>query len=375
MPGARGRYFDGQSAMRHRVDVVFDRHANELVISGDTLADAQRWPVPRLRALADEAHGYRLTLAIHVDGNDETQRNLARLSVSEPGLIRELRQSCPQLNRRDLRRGSRRRLLQRTVLAAAAMALILFVILPRMAETLARLIPVEQEIALGKSVVTQIELALGGTKLGGLRCSGRQGQAALDRLVARLTQAQELKYQVSVLVFDHGMINAFAAPGGQIVVLRGLLDEANGPEELAGVLAHEIGHAERRDPTRHALRTAGSAGIVSLILGDFSGGTLAVFLGEWLLNAGYTREAEAEADRFALDLLNAAGIDSDGTAAFFEMIEALDAPAVNLPKYFSTHPAAGDRAARARKNSETQRGTAPTLSDSEWQALKSICHA
>ena len=375
MAAARGHYFDGQRAIRHRVDVVFDRDADELVISGDTLADAQRWPVARLRVLADEARTYRLTLAIHAEGGDEAQRDLARLSVSEPGLIRQLRRSCPQLNRRDLHRGTRRKLIRRVVLAAAAMALILFVILPRMADTLAGFIPVEQEIALGKSVVGQIEFALSGTRFGDLSCSNPQGQAALDRLMMRLTQAQELKYQVSVRVFDHEMVNAFAAPGGQVIVMRGLLEKVSASEELAGVLAHEIGHVERRDPIRHALRTVGSAGIVSLILGDLSGGTLAAFLGEWLLNARYTREAEAEADRFALELLNAAGIDSGGIAAFFEMIEALGTPGENLPEYFSTHPAAGDRASQARENSEMQRGTVPVLSGLEWQALKSICSA
>ncbi len=359
--------------MPHRVDVVFDNHNKELVISGDSLPRSQRWPVSQLRALTDEAREYRLTLTVCAEGDDEAQRDPARLSISEPGLIHELRRLCPELHRRDLRRGIKRRMVWRTALAAAALVLVLFVILPRMADTLATLIPPKREIAFGKSVVAQVERLFGGKGPGDLRCSDSQGQAALDKLVARLTQAQDLRYQINVLVFDHEMINAFAAPGGQIIVVRGLLEAIDGPEALAGVLAHEIGHAERRDPTRHALRTAGSAGLLSLILGDFSGGTLAVFLGEWLLRASYTREAEAEADRFALDLLNASGIDSGGLAAFFDLIDSLEGSDIVIPEYLSTHPKARDRAHRSRKNAETQQVTSPVLSDSEWQALKAIC--
>ncbi len=374
MSGSRGRYFDGQTAMRHRVDAVFDRRTNELVISGDTLPVSQRWPAARIRALKDEAHEYRLTITVHSAGNDEAQRDAVRLSVSDPGLISELKRSCPELHRKDFRSGFIRRIAIRSALAAAAVVVVLFVLLPRMADTLARFIPVERETAMGKSVVAQIERALGGTERNALRCFSRGGQAALETMVVRLTQAQELEYQVNVLVFDHDMINAFAAPGGQIVLLRGLLDNADGPEELAGVLAHELGHVVKRDPIRYALQTAGSAGILSLVLGDFSGGALTVLLGNWLLKASYTREAEAEADRLALEMLNSAGIDSGGLATFFTMVASSEDSGPDLPAYFSTHPAASERADLARKNSRTQRDTAPVLSDREWQALKTICN-
>ncbi len=375
MSRSKGRYFDGQSAMRHSVDVVFAKAGNELIISGDTLPVTQRWPIERLRALSDDARSYRLTVTIDAQGDDETRSEPARLSISEPDMIAELRRSCPELLRRNNRTGTTRRIAWRTSMAVVALALVLFVILPRMADTLATLIPVEQETALGKSVIAQIERALGGTEIGALHCSNRDGQVALKKLIARLTRVQEMEYQINVSVFDHEMINAFAAPGGQIVVMRGLLGEADGPEELAGVLAHEIGHVERRDPTRHALRAAGSAGLLSLVLGDVSGGALAAILGEWLLRTGYSREAEAEADQFALEMLNSAGIDSGGLARFFDRIEALEDPTFELPLYFSTHPAAGFRAELAWQNAEAQQSQAPVLSDQEWEALKKICRA
>jgi len=241
-----------------------------------------------------------------------------------------------------------------------------------MADTLAALIPIEREIAFGKSVVAQIERALGGTQLGALQCTDPEGVAALEGMVTRLTGGRRMEYELNVVVFDHAMINAFAAPGGQIVLMRGLLDQAPGRDAVAAVLAHEIGHVERRDATRHALRAAGTAGLVSMVLGDFTGGAAAVVLGERLLQSSYTRAAEAEADSFALDMLNRAGIDSTGMAAFFEQLAAEDGRP-KLPAYFSTHPASADRAERARSNADDQQPTTAVLSDEDWQALKAIC--
>lgn len=373
MKAAPGRFFDGETAGRHEVEVRLHAADGLLVIAGPTLGVAQRWPLGRLRALPGHARDFGLTITLHAESGDESPRDPARLNISDAGLIRELRRACPDLDRRDLHKGTWRRIVWRSGLAVAALVLMIFVILPRMADTLATLIPVEREIAFGKAVTAQIERALGGTELGALRCSDAAGQAALDRMVAWLTEGQEMQYDLNVLVFDHGMLNAFAAPGGQVVVMRGLLDDAPGPDAVAAVLAHEIGHVERRDATRHALRAAGSAGLLSMVLGDFTGGTLAVFLGERMIQASYTREAEQAADEFAIGMLNDAGIDSTGMAAFFDSLVEMEEAAPKLPGYFATHPASADRAERARQNAEAQAATRPVLDDGEWQALKAIC--
>ena len=147
-----------------------------------------------------------------------------------------------------------------------------------------------------------------GSSEGQLACSNPAGLAALENMEARLLETTDTLYDLNIAVFDHGMVNAFAAPGGQVVLMRGLIDKAGGPDEVAAVLAHEIGHVEARDVTRNALRVAGSAGILSMIFGDFSGGSAAVIVVERMMNASYTREAEAEADSYARDMLAAADV-------------------------------------------------------------------
>jgi len=373
MMPVKGSYFDGLTAGRHDVNVVLSDDQNKLILIGKSLDGPTHWPLNRLRALSDRARLGRMTLTLHCEIGDEAPRVAARLTISDKALRKKLKTLCPDLRRKDLHQGSWQKILKRVSLAIGAVGLMLFFILPRMADTLAELIPVEREISFGKSVTQQIELALGATNLGDLDCRDADGLNALGKMLGRLVSAQALEYELEVRVLDHGMINAFAAPGGQIVVMRGLLDYSSSPEAVASVLAHEIGHVERRDATRHALRAAGSAGLLSLVLGDVTGGAAAVFLGNQVLEASYTRESEAEADQFALAMLNSAAVNSTGMAEFFEFLHGLEGEGPGLPSYFSTHPASNARAERARLNAATQGITPPILSASEWRDLRAVC--
>lgn len=369
----KGRYFDGLTSARHDVQVTLSADRRYLQIVGPSLPEPLSWPLPDLRALRDRARRGRLIVTLHAASDYAAPQDPARLTVTSAALSAELMALCPDLLKSDMREGAWGRLIKRGALAVAAVVLMLFVILPRMADTLAGLIPVEREVAFGKSVVSQIERALGATRLGQLRCENPEGLAALGAMTARLTAGSDLAYALEMQVFDHEMINAFAAPGGQIVIMRGLLESASGPDAVAAVLAHEIAHVERRDATRHALRAAGSAGLLSMVLGDVTGGAAAVFLGERVLQASYTREAEAAADIFALGMLNRAGVSSAGMADFFEVLADMEAGMPALPAYFSSHPASAGRAEAARSHADGQNATSPVLSDGEWAALLAVC--
>jgi predicted Zn-dependent protease len=240
-----------------------------------------------------------------------------------------------------------------------------------MSDVLAKHIPLQTEVAFGQTVITQMERVLGGRE-GNLLCRTPEGEAALNRLAARLLDGQDLGYPIRFSVFNHKMVNAFAAPGGQIVILRGLLDASDTPEEVAAVLAHEIGHVEARDPTRLMLRAAGSAGIISLILGDVTGGTVIGIVGDQVLQSAYTRSAEAAADEFALRMLQAARIDAAAFGDFFDKLAKLERGFVP-PEYLSSHPSSAARATRARDFAASHGPVAPVLGSADWQALKAMC--
>lgn len=368
------RYYDGTSAARRDVRVMLAEGGGALTILGGAEGMREDWPLPMLRALPGQAVPGQLVLTLYQPQNtrDAMPLSPARLTIRDPELIAALRARCPRLMRRERRPRATGRILKRGGLAVGAVALMLFVILPRMADTLATLLPIEREVAFGRAVVSQIEMALGAADLGALDCDAPAGRDALDLMVARLSDGTDLSYDLQIKVLNHPMVNAFAAPGGHVVLMRGLLDEASGPDAVAAVLAHEIGHVEARDATRHALRAAGSAGLLSMVMGDVTGGAAAVFLGEQVLQASYTREAETEADLFALGMLGRAGVSSQGMADFFDGL-AEEEGDIALPGYLSSHPVSAARADRAAAHADGQSGTQPILDAAAWQDLQSIC--
>lgn len=362
-------YLDGVSAARQAATIGPTGDLRALAI---TLADGSviHWPFERLREISGGSDKARLTLALSAAGADETGRDTARLVVTDPAAVAWFRQKVTTLDSRDIRAGTGRRVALWLGGAVAAVGLMLFVILPAVADYMAAHLPVEAETALGRTVMKQVEVMVSDGTDRDLVCRDGKGLAALARLQDRLVAGAALEQPITLSVFDSEMVNAFAAPGGQVVIFRGLLDEAESADEVAGVLAHEIGHAAARDPTRIALRSAGSAGILALVLGDVTGGTTLALAGEYLMTNSYTRDAEAAADDFGLDLLANTRISAAGMAAFFARIAGeID----RMPEIMSSHPLSEMRAARALARSGQQGPTEPALTDADWQALKAIC--
>lgn len=367
---AAATYFDGQSARRQEVLIIpaADRLSLEIrLLEGGTVI---LWPLDRLRALRDQSDKGRLTLTLMAESGDENPRDPARLVVSDPAAIDWLLRTRPGLLRHDVRPGTFRKVALWCGGAIVAMGLMLFVILPALSDYLARHLPVETEVAFGRAVMKQLQWLVSDGETVDLDCSDAEGLAALDRIRDRLVGGRDLGYDLALHVYDSDMVNAFAAPGGQIVIFRGLIDAAESADEVAGVLSHEIGHVVARDPTRLALRAAGSAGILSMLVGDVTGGTVVSLAGEQLLSSSYTREAEAGADLFAFGLLNDAGVSSAPMARFFDRIAG---EGWGMPEILASHPASGGRAVGARANAAAQTGTTPVLSDADWQALRSVC--
>ncbi len=369
------RYFDGETGLRLDADLSLDTAAQVLTLCHPALPQGvQHWPLNALRALTDQARTDQLVMTLKAGHSyDSGLIDTARLTVSDAQMIRDITRLCPDLKRRDVAPGTARRVVTRLGLAVGALAMMIFVILPAMAGTMALIIPIEREVAWGKSIVRQMERILGGTEAGALICSSPEGDAALQKLTDRLIQPTGVEYDLNILVMNHEMVNAFAAPGGQIVLVRGLIEAAETPDAVGAVLAHEIAHVENRDSTRGALRAAGSAGLLGMVLGDFAGGTVAVAMAEWVLSSSYTREAEAKADLYALTMLDNAGVTTTGFADFFDSLADIESIMPDLPVYMSSHPETAERADAARSFAASQGQTKPLLTDAEFKALQEIC--
>lgn len=167
-------------------------------------------------------------------------------------------------------------------------------------------------------------------------------QRALQALADEMAEAwQERPYPIELRVVGELPPNAFALPGGRIVVTEALLDNATSLNELGFVLGHEIGHLMHRDP----LRRLGRRGLLSLVLaslGVAGAGELLVTVGQ-LGQLSYDRKQELAADRAGLDLLAARFEHVEGAEQFFEHLEVATGSGVAVPGFVATHPVNASR--------------------------------
>jgi len=362
---AEARYFDGESA--HPRDVILGFGERSLVIIGPDDRPIAHWPLASLRAI-----GLRKDNPVQLVPQRDSDE---RLVLEDREMLDAIRKVCPDLYHRPVDRGGVRRAFLWAGGAVASLTVIIFVLMPALAAQLSRMIPPEREQQLGDAVVDQLQTVL--SYIGDERpemCETPSGVEALARLAARLDPNADLPYQIRIGVIDHGMVNAMAVPGGRILIFRGLLEAADNPEEVAGVLAHEIGHVVYHDPTEQALRAAGTAGILGLILGDVFGAGIAVVAADAVLNASYQREAETRADETAYQILASAELPSGPFAGFFTKMKRKYGDNDGIMKLISSHPGLDGRAERAAAADQIGDGIyEPALDDQDWIALRGIC--
>lgn len=363
---APATFYDGRTPVSHVVSLAVSDDEHLLQISGAGLEPEHYWPLDDIREHRDQALRDGAMFGCRTDG-------VARLTIHKPETVAAIRAMCPHLSQRDVAPRTYRKVAFWGLGAVASVLLIVLVIIPALANRLAVLIPVEQEVALGRSVMNQLEGLLGGERRGDLTCSSPAGDAALQKMVARLAAQVDSPYDLQVRVLDNGMTNAFAVPGGQVVLFRGLIGDATSPEMVAGVLAHEIGHVVNRDPTRLMLRAAGSAGIMGMLLGDFTGGTAILLVSEQMVSAKYHQGAEEDADSFAHAILADAGLPSAALGEFFGLVREKYGDVEGFLSHLASHPDLAGRAQRAAEADVTAGDYTPVLSDAEWQALRGIC--
>jgi Zn-dependent protease with chaperone function len=236
----------------------------------------------------------------------------------------------------------------------ATITVVLFLRTPRL---VARAVPPSVERKLGDLMVGD---------LGGRTCDGEGGSEALAAIVERI-DAQDAA--IDVRVVNLPIVNAVTLPGGRIVVFDGLVRAAKSPDELAGVIGHEIGHVRHRDVMESLLRQLGLSVLLGGLDGNVGGYTNA------LLASSYSRTAEAEADKTAVEMLRTARVSPLPTAAFFTRLGGKhgDDRLVRTINYLQSHPVSSDRAKAFTDSAKGQSGYQTTLDPTQWRALRQIC--
>ena len=175
---------------------------------------------------------------------------------------------------------------------------------------------------------------------------------ALQRFGDQLQLSPHYTLQYHVVHDDQ--VNAFALPGGHIVVFTGILDKLERPEELAALLAHEATHVEDRHSMRMLVRQASSYVFLSLLLGDVNGVVAVVAQNaDNIRNLSYSRDLESKADLEGMQHLVANGVDPHGMVDLLKLLreEASDVP--QGVSFLSSHPLTAQRIADAEREAGT----------------------
>ncbi len=361
----QGHYFDGRTAERHPVTIQPTRTGLHITnAQGHTIL----WPYHQIRQTQGSYEGEQVRL--------ETGGELSEaVVVPDPTFLTAMHKVAGTLTSHVHDPSRRNARLKLTVLAAAGAIGVTAVLylwgIPGLAGVLTPYVPVPWEQHLGKVVVGHL------TERQTLCQDAAQSQA-LDNIVGRLTAAARPNpYTIHLYVVDSPFVNALAAPGGHIIIFRGLLEKTDSAEQLAGVLAHELQHIYKRHTTRAIIEHTSTGLLLAAVSGDFSGAmTYGIEASRALGMLEYSRSHEKEADTEGMRLLEEARIDPAGMIEFFEFLrsKSTEPAATAMLKILSSHPATADRIAYL----EQLRGSfsAPTeklLPDLDWKDVRNLC--
>jgi len=358
-----GAYLDGRTAARQPATIRLMRDGLEITTGA---AGTRLWPYRELR----QTQGAYTGEEVRLERGGELPETLV---IPDAAFLESLHEAAPHVGLRfhDPRRRAGR--LRWTIVAAAgALAATIAIYLwgiPALAALVTPHVPVAWEESVGRSAVAFLappERRCGDPALG----------AAMDGIVRRLMAgAPASPYQMRVYVVNRPLVNALAAPGGHVVIFRGLLERSSTPEELAGVMAHELQHILRRHTTRAVIHDVGTGLLLMALIGDMTG-PLAYGLqtARALGELRYSRRAEEEADREGMAMLLAARVDPAGVIAFFEKIQQEEGARPEALTYLSSHPMTAERIARLKATAGAWPGPPePVLPGENWPALTKRC--
>jgi Zn-dependent protease with chaperone function len=346
-------FFDGLSSRKRRVTLRLadglDILENEVVVA--------TWPYADVRRADGPASKFRLSCV--------SAAPLARLDIDDAATAEAVAARCASLDVGSPHARHTWRIVGWSLAAICSILAVTFFGIPYAADRLAPLIPFRVEQWIGKSVDTQVRAIFGGKE-----CNAAAGRDAFVSLVSKLKTAGNIETPLEAQVISIALPNAFALPGGKVYVTDGLLQKARNADEVAGVIAHELGHVYHRDTMRKIIQTGGSSFLIGLLFGDLTGASAVIFATRSLVDSSYSRDAERDADAFAAETMHKLGRSPKPMGEF--LLRITGAQANKSITILSSHPLSEDRLTVLSKLDRANTGD-ELLTATEWQALKAIC--
>jgi Zn-dependent protease with chaperone function len=358
-----GIYLDGRTAARRPATIRLMREGIEITPAGRA---TQLWPYRELR----QTQGFYAGEQVRLERGGDLPETLL---VSDLAFLESLHEAAPHVGPRFHDPGRRRARIRWTIVAGASViataAAIFFWGIPALAALVAPRVPVTWEESVGRAAIGHLAPAA-------RRCGDPDLARAMDEIVRRLTApGPPSPYTFRVSVVNQPLVNALAVPGGYVVVFHGLLEQTATPEEMAGVMAHELQHVLQRHATRAVIQDASTGLLLMAITGDVTG-PLAYGLqtARTLGDLRYSRRAEEEADTEGMKMMLAARLDPAGMISFFERIQKEEGAAPRALTYLSTHPLAADRLQRLKAMAAAWTGKPePLLPGDRWADVVKRC--
>ncbi len=358
-----GRYSDGRTAASQSVLIRLMRLGLHVTTeNGETLW----WPYEEIR----QTQGFYSGEQVRLERGGEFAEVLL---ISDAKFLTHLHQIAQEQAAKfhdPARRRMRPSLILLSALASVGIMTALYIWgIPALAAIVAPGVPVAWEERLGQSVVENMVSKES-------RCVDPSRMDVINEILKTMTAPlPKSPYTIHVIVADDPMVNAFAAPGGYIVILRGLIERSQSAEELAGVLAHELQHIFQHDVTRMLIQQVSTGLLLVAFTGDASGISAYGFEAARILGTlQYNRVIEEEADAAGMRMLLDARINPKGMISFFQGLGVSDIGTPSVLKYLSTHPNTTDRILRL-KMLALRAKTKPIklLKDYDWNDMKKIC--
>jgi Zn-dependent protease with chaperone function len=346
-------YFDGTSSRRRLVTLEFNDRL-EITEYEHTLA---AWSYADIRRADSPSGTLRVTCL--------AAPALARLEIRDAAVAAELISRCTQLDENIPGRRGVARIVGWSLAATVSIVAVVLFGVPLAADRLTPLVPQSFERRLGDVAEGQVK-----TLFGGKVCDNAPGQAAFTKLVNAIRESAGLDPSIQSVVLSSPIPNAFALPGGKVYVFSGLLAKADNADEVAGILAHELGHLKHRDGTRNLIYNGGTSFLIGLLFGDITGSGALIFASRSLITASYSREAEQNADTFAIDAMHGLGRSPKPMGELMFRVTGKEGDR-NL-SILASHPLTEDRLARMSREDRPPSGP-PLLTAGEWASLKAIC--
>ncbi len=358
----QARYADGRAAITHDIAIEIGPEALAFNVAGAR----HLWLYADLKR-ADDDNG-----AITLKRKPDTGERV--ILDSEAAAL--LRQSAPALFTPRARGVERPVVVASLAGAAYALAASFLLGVPMAAGPIADIMPARYRAQISDISWSQVEAITDYCD------TSDEAARVLNDMAHRMMTAADIPARdtIWITIVDTPIANAFALPDGSIIVTDGLIDMAEHPDELAGVIAHEIAHVERNHVLKNVINRIGAGIFFDVVFGGAGVGQALAVASVSLAGLRYTRGYEQEADARGLDFLDAAQIDPGGLARMFDRLrETYEGESEDgerggaLPALLSTHPDSAERAERARARARP--GLNPALTDAEWRTVRAACTA